>query len=558
MKKNAAAPWWEKLGKPQYGGEMTIRANWDIVNFDPYDAPLGTIHSAWLERLVSDDWTMDPAVYDYKTHYHPYQYLKGHLAESWDFPEPGTHVIHLRKGACWQDIPPANGREFTADDVIFHINRLCGLNGFKTNPRCPVGFSDLKSVTAADRYTVVFKWKITNPDTIMETMHSIGNAQFMENPEAVKQWGDLNDWHHAVGTGPFILKKFVPGVSATLVKNPNYYGHDERYPQNKLPYVDGIKYLVLADVNEAIEALCAGKIDIIDQISPIEALAVRKTNPEIVQITHPDANAESLEPRNDVPPFNDIRVRKAMQLAIDLPGIAKTHYKGAVDPYPATMTSRYMTGFGFPYEEWPQALKEEYAYNPAKAKQLLAAAGYPHGFKTNVVADIGGDIKLVEMVKSYFADIGIDMEIRPVDYATFTQFVKTDHKHDQITYHPAGSPLGHTSAPLHDLTRFRTGASSDYMMVSDPVFDAYYDKAITANDADKVKQILKDANRHVAEQHYSVTLLQPLAYSLCQPWFKGFSGQFGAPWSHAGGPAMLSFYLARFWIDSELKKSMTG
>jgi ABC-type transport system substrate-binding protein len=174
------------------------------------------------------------------------------------------------------------------------------------------------------------------------------------------------------------------------------------------------------------------------------------------------------------------------------------------------------------------------------------------------VADIGGDIKLVEMVKSYFADIGIDMEIRPVDYATFTQFVKTDHKHDQITYHPAGSPLGHTSAPLHDLTRFRTGASSDYMMVSDPVFDVYYDKAITANDADKVKQILKDANRHVAEQHYSVTLLQPLAYSLCQPWFKGFSGQFGAPWSHAGGPAMLSFYLARFWIDSELKKSMTG
>ena len=325
----------------------------------------------------------------------------------------------------------------------------------KPNPRCPARFKDLISVTATDKYTVVFKWKITNPDIIMETMHSIGNAQFIENPEAVKQWGDLNDWHHAIGTGPFILKDFVSGVSATLVKKPNYYGYDERYPQNKLPYVDEIKYLIIPDEAKAIEALRAGKIDIVDQISPVQALAVRKTNPEILQITHPDANAESLEPRNDVAPFNDIRVRKAMQMAIDLPSIAKTYYKGTVEPYPATMTSRYMKGFGFPYEEWPQELKDEYTYNPAVAKKLLAEAGYPNGFKTNVVADTGGDIELLEIVKSYFADIGIEMEIRPMDYATLDNFVKTNHKHDQITYHPAGRRLVICSAPIHDLTRFQ-------------------------------------------------------------------------------------------------------
>ncbi len=112
-----------------------------------------------------------------------------------------------------------------------------------------------------------------------------------------------------------------------------------------------------------------------------------------------------------------------MQLAIDLPGIAKNHYKGTVEPYPATMTSRYMKGFGFPYEEWPQELKDEYTYNPVAAKKLLAEAGYPNGFKTNVVADTGGDIELLKMVKSYFADVGIEMEIRPVDYATFNDFV---------------------------------------------------------------------------------------------------------------------------------------
>jgi len=76
-----------------------------------------------------------------------------------------------------------------------------------------------------------------------------------------------------------------------------------------------------------------------------------------------------------------------MQIAIDLTNIAKKHYKGTVEPYPATMTSRYMKGFGFPYEEWPQELKDEYVYNPMAAKKLLAEAGYPNGFKTNVVAD---------------------------------------------------------------------------------------------------------------------------------------------------------------------------
>ena len=62
-----------------------------------------------------------------------------------------------------------------------------------------------------------------------------------------------------------------------------------------------------------------------------------------------------------------------------------------------------MTGWGFPYEDWPQELKDEYAYNPALAKILLAEAGYPDGFKTNVVADAHDDIELMRIVKSYFA-----------------------------------------------------------------------------------------------------------------------------------------------------------
>ena len=147
----------------------------------------------------------------------------------------------------------------------------------------------------------------------------------------------------------------------------------------------------------------------------MQAQAMRKTNPEILQILTPRPQTLTIQPRNDKAPFNDIRVRKAMQMAIDLPTIAKDYYHGLVEPYPATVTSRYMKGWGFPYEEWPQDLKDEYAYNPTAAKKLLADAGYPNGFKTNVVADTEGDMDLVADSQVLLCQVGIDMEIRPME-----------------------------------------------------------------------------------------------------------------------------------------------
>ena len=139
-----------------------------------------------------------------------------------------------------------------------------------------------------------------------------------------------------------------------------------------------------------------------------------------------------------------------------------------------------MKGWGFPYEEWPQDLKDEYAYNPTAAKKLLADAGYPNGFKTNIVADAAGDMDLLQIVKSYFADIGIDMDIRPMETAAWIAFVQIGHKHDQLVHHPVG-PLGHSSSTIRGiLLGFRREPRLNCQMVSDPVFDAFYAKAMTA------------------------------------------------------------------------------
>ena len=119
--------WLDKLGRPQYGGEMVVRVSRNIVNFDPYFG-VEPVHivTAWMERLVADDWTLDPAIFDYKPLWHPSQYVKGQLAKNWEFTAPNTFVTHLRKGITWQDILPANRREIVANNAVFHFNRLFG------------------------------------------------------------------------------------------------------------------------------------------------------------------------------------------------------------------------------------------------------------------------------------------------------------------------------------------------------------------------------------------------------------------------------------------------
>ena len=99
-------------------------------------------------------------------------------------------------------------------------------------------FKQLISVTTPDKYTVVFKWKTAKQRVNYRcSTRKSGTSLCIENPDVVKKWGNTLDWHHAIGTGPFILKDFVADNHAYLEKNPDYWGHDERYPQNKIPYI---------------------------------------------------------------------------------------------------------------------------------------------------------------------------------------------------------------------------------------------------------------------------------------------------------------------------------
>ena len=134
--------WWDKLGTPQYGGEVTLRAASDIVNFDPGNGIFQTsIESGWLQQLFGPQWTMDPSIQNYQLTFWSNDQAEGWLAESWEFTGPSTFVIHLRQGIHWQNIAPANGREFTADDVVYHYDRIFGLGDGFTTPSPVYGWS---------------------------------------------------------------------------------------------------------------------------------------------------------------------------------------------------------------------------------------------------------------------------------------------------------------------------------------------------------------------------------------------------------------------------------
>jgi peptide/nickel transport system substrate-binding protein len=542
----ATGNWWDSLGVPQYGGTITFSSSVDANSFDPYYETSIAATNLTSSMLCMRSWTLNPAIWPQSIEYSPENTMAGDLAESWEEPDPQTVIFHLRKGIYWQNISPVNGREMTASDIVFTFQRLLGLGSFKSgSPYVGISvYSMVQSITATDKYTVVFKSQY--PTVAM--MDAIDDQNMMNEivaPEAVQQWGNVTAWNHVIGTGPFIMTDYVSGGSITYTKNPNYYGHDERYPKNQLPYLDGAKILIIPDPSTNLAAIRTGKIDLAMNVVLADAVNMAKTNPDIKQAAYP-YNAFCLELRTDKAPFTDRRVRKALQMAMDLPTIANTYYYGRVTGTPYPLIGPSLPGYYFPYTEWPKTLQDDYAYNPQAAMQLLTEAGYPKGFTTDVIVASTGaetDLNLLQVVKSYLAAINVNMDIVLKDAASFKAYTRAGNADQMIWMSRAAL----TFSPLISLGNRVSTSAPNMHCVNDPVYDAMVAKAGTATSLADAKAMVQACDKYADEQEWHVIFPTTVTFGLYQPWLKGFNGQYLSFLQGSGT------YTARFWIDQTLK-----
>ena len=537
---------------PEYGRSLTYGASWEPPNSDAMIGGIGagSAASGVVEKLGIANWGLDRSVNNLANEFLLVDHFTSALGESWDVPDPQTYVFHLRQGVRWHDKAPMNGRELTADDVVYNLNR------WRTSDQnTRLDELTYESITATDRYTVEIKLQDPPLDVLLVLIDD--NIAFVNAPEVIDQHGDVADWRNLVGTGPFMMTDWVEGSAITWVKNPDYWGHDEKYPDNRLPYVDEVVRLSMPDESTRVSAMRTGKIEYlahnghgafrtVDQIDSLQ-----RTNPELRVNAYYFRAGESAAFNVTQPPFDDIRVRHAIQMAIDLETINTTYYQGWMRPEPMG-SIQPATGYAIPFAEWPEEVKQYYRYDPEAAEKLLDEAGYPRGadgirFKTADTVLNPTSIGHHELVQGYLAEIGVEVAIRQSDWPTFqASFQKGDY--EGMGNWSQGTPY----RPLIILPAATTGHANNVPGLSDPEYDALIEQLEVAPTEEEYQRLGREADFWLVENHMFLWGGLNPWFNVTQPWVQGFAGDF-----YMGVWNKNAVY-ARLWIDQALKEEMGG
>ena len=178
--------------------------------------------------------------------------------------------------------------------------------------------------------------------------------------EVVEMYGDMNNWENVVGTGGFMLSDFVASSSLTYTKNPSYWSTDPVNPENPVPYLDKVKLLVISDLSSQQAAFRTGKVDMMSNVSVEDWELFTQQNPEMqYSATWPWIPTFPCGRLDKDLPFNDLRVRRALNLAVDQEAILEGLYKGhgAMLGYPF-VPSKSMSDVYVPLEEMPESVQE--------------------------------------------------------------------------------------------------------------------------------------------------------------------------------------------------------
>jgi len=242
-------------------------------------------------------------------------------------PDNETLLFNIRKDVYWQDKDPVNGRQYDANDAAWAVNHLweapTGAHQMIVAPD-----ERIISATALDKWTL--EVKVPPQAQGLQAIYT-GSWLFHYPKEVVDTYGDMKDWKNVVGTGHYTLEDYTAASVITLKKNPNYWQHDPIHPENQLPYLDTLKWMIITDASTQLAAFRTGQLDYSYglTISREDGEKLLNDNPEMKFVTLP-GTAFFPYFRVDKPelPFSDVRVRQALTLTINKQELIDDYYGG--------------------------------------------------------------------------------------------------------------------------------------------------------------------------------------------------------------------------------------
>jgi peptide/nickel transport system substrate-binding protein len=487
---------------PREGGTLTVQQPFELATtanfFESIDPSLmqimsGTVYSKLLE--------VDPDAEGFA--------LKGDLATDWEVSEDGlTYTFQLRDDVTWQNTAPVNGRPFTADDVVATFTGLKASNAAHKWMVAPV-----ESVTAEGDHTVVFQLSQPYAPLLQYLAH---HFLVVLPREGVEGQYDMAETY--IGTGPFMVAEHNPDVEWVLERNPDYFGDEG-------PYVDEIRLPIISDTAAVTAALRSGRLDI--GTVPFDVAESSFEGNEDFQVIEQPSNQVSFYINTTKAPFDDVRVRRAIMMAIDWQGMGES-VRGRFAP---TSLVRPDVSEGALTEE---EIAEVRPYDPEQARELLDEAGVPEGFQLELLVQqlSDADVREAEWMAADLADVGIEAEISVVDPATgITR--RRGHEFD-IT-----KAVRSVIFPDQAIQDYQSQSIDNYAAINDPEVDRMIAESRTILDEDERNEAYRELQRYM-ETEVAAAALPVQTY---QSWVASSRVQ-----NYSQSPIYQGSLYARMWV----------
>lgn len=425
------------------------------------------------------------------------------LAESVQHsPDFATWTVRIHRGVHFQDIPPVNGREVTADDVVFSYQVL------KERSVSGEPLSIFERIEPLDRYTVRFTLKqpvLWVPAVLANPTYYIFAREHFEDKEL---WNN-----QAIGTGPFVVTYSKFRDRFELAPHSDFFQRD--VAGRRLPYVAAVKGFFFADAAAALAAFRTGQIDAYSAKDLDEFEQVLATNPDVgVVVQHLSTQTLSgytIQHHNPI--LADLRVRRALSMAIDRDGIIQNLFRGAG-------AKENPLAFDFFGETEPldgPALGPYMAYNPQEARQLLQAAGYGAGLELELVT-AGAPTDLDLLVRDYWAQVGVRLVFREVE-STVKATIEKDKSFKDLLQ---GIRLSGADAAVAVPAAFGPGSPENRGNINDPVINELIPRVLYSLDPDERNRVVRQIVDRALDQVLNIYLVGAHNFHIWQPWLHNY------------------------------------